>query len=587
MLLQLKGKKMFLRVTKAKDYKYLQIIKGYRESGIVKQKVVANLGRLDLLERSGLEKVVEGLNALIKKKEPEPDNKNLKDISTMEELERVNYGYIAYRKLWNSFELDRILGELKLQKDIEFDFKKVTFSMVINRLLEPSSKLCCFKTKDKYVNLNEELKLQNLYRTLDILAEDKEEIELKIFDMNRNLFNLQIDIVFYDVTTYYFESQMEDDLKGYGFSKDHKINEVQVVMGLLIDKEGRPIGYELFKGNTAETNTIICTIKKLKEKFNIDNIIIVADRGLNSKINLKELKDNGFDYIVSAKIKNMSKPVQKEILDFKEYKSLTKKEINFIDETKELFQYKVLDYVNTVKYEQNGIKCIEDINEALICTYSSKRASKDKKDRERMIDKAGKIIEKNQKATLNNNKGYKKYIGKLYPNNLQDEIDNYELKLDLDKIAQEEQFDGFYAIQSSRKDIDPLRIIQNYHYLFKIEESFRVLKSTMKTRPIFHYTPKRIEGHFVMCFLAFLLERELEYRLAHSHKNKEISISPGEIKNALNSMELSLLSIQGEEFYLKSKHQPLASSIFDLLKIKLPNNLSSKEDFKKFYELYF
>ena len=147
---------MFVKVTKVKGNQYLQIIKGYRESGIVRQKVVANLGRLDLLEHSGLEKVVEGLNILIKKKEPDnkqsmfianAQNKNLKDISTMEELERVNYGYIAYKKLWNSFELDRILGELKLQKDIEFDFKKVTFSMVVNRLLEPSSKLCCLKQK--------------------------------------------------------------------------------------------------------------------------------------------------------------------------------------------------------------------------------------------------------------------------------------------------------------------------------------------------------------------------------------------------------------------------------------------------------
>ncbi|MGC8766061.1 MAG: IS1634 family transposase, partial [Brevinematia bacterium] len=295
----------------------------------------------------------------------------------MEEVNRYNYGFVAFAKLWNMLGISKMLNKVIEGKKIEFDFSRIVFSMVVNRLLEPSSKLYHYNHKDRYLFVNEEIELHNIYRSLDLLAENKEEIEFKLFEKERSLFNLKLDIVFYDVTTFYFESVKSDDIRDFGFSKDNKVNEVQVVMGLLIDREGRPIGYELFRGNTIDSKTMINVIKKLKEKFMIDRIIFVADKGLNSKINLKELKENGFDYIVSGRLRQMPENIQKSVLNREGYKACVG------------YEYKELEYTNLVSYtDENGKKHTKAMEEKLICTYSSERALKDRADRERLIEKA-------------------------------------------------------------------------------------------------------------------------------------------------------------------------------------------------------
>jgi len=271
---------MYLKIIKSHKYQYLKICRSYRDTdGKVHQKVVSNIGRLDILQQQGLEKIVYAMLELVS-----PEKKGrYKDISTMEEVHRWNYGFVAYAKLWNSLGISQILRSLVKNRKIGFDFEKVVFSLVVNRLLAPSSKLYHFNHKDRYLFLNEEIELHDFYRALDLLAEHKEDIEYQLFERGRDLLNMQLDVVFYDVTTYYFESRERDALRDFGFSKDHKINEVQVVMGLLIDKEGRPIGYELFRGNTADSTTLVDVLKKLREKFKIERVIFVADRGLNSQ----------------------------------------------------------------------------------------------------------------------------------------------------------------------------------------------------------------------------------------------------------------------------------------------------------------
>jgi len=393
----------YVRKIKKKSGTYLAEVKSFRKDGKVKQKVVANLGRADVLAENGLENIIQALSAYVNK---QPGNSALKDISSMKELARVNYGYAAYKKLWSSFGLDELLSDFALK--VECDFPNTVFSMVINRLLNPSSKLFHFNTKEKYYDLNKFLKLQDLYKALDILSEKKEEIEQKMFDKNVNLFNMEIDIVFYDVTTYYFESQIGDELRKQGYSKDCKVNDVQVVMGLLVDKEGRPIGYELFKGNTSESKTLIETIKKLKKRFKVDKVVFVADRGINTKINLKEFIDNDFDYIVSSKIRKLPQRTREKVINREGYTSLTG--APFVKEKEDIFEYKVMDHVNVVKYEESGKKCVAELDEMLVCSYSSKRAKKDKRDRERQIEKANEIIQTNNKSALSNKRGFRKYL---------------------------------------------------------------------------------------------------------------------------------------------------------------------------------
>jgi len=554
---------MFLKTNISKGHKYLQIVQSYRKDGKNKHRVVANLGRADVLINSGLENIVAALHKLVKQ-----ENSNLRDITTLKENARLNYGYIVFKKLWNKYSLTELLTSIADKKKTKYNFEQIVFWLVINRLLSPSSKRHHYLHRERYIQTDKESELHEIYRALDVLSESKEKIEEVIFNKNRNLFNMQIDIVFYDVTTFHFESQRADELRGFGFSKANKVNEVQVVMGLLIDNEGRPIGYELFPGDTFDGKTMLRVLKKLKDKFKINQVIIVADKGLNSKINFKDIKSNGFDYIVSSRIKNMSVMMQEKILSDQGYMAIAKNKTKEEEENKEVFRYKVIDYDNKVTYkdEVTGKKEKIILKEKLVCTYSSKRAEKDYRDRERAIEKAKEVLVRKDYGKLNNKRGYKKYInieGNKTP----------EYSLDLGKIKKDSRFDGYYAIAYSRLDLSPEEVIEQYHNLYRIEESFRILKSTMKTRPIYLRTKSHIEGHFVICFFAFLLERELELRL----RKRQIEYSSETIKEALNLLEFSEIEIEKQKYYLKGKHINLASKILAVLKIKQPVKLLTEE----------
>lgn len=584
---------MYLKKVKSKNITYLKFVETVWDKTAKKrsQKTVLNLGRLDTLMENGLpfilKKLAETVNHELAKTSPKQlvQYPNLKDINTISQSERSCYGHIVYRKLWDNYNFTGYLNLLQKRTKITFDFAHQVYLMVVNQLLKPSSKLKLWENSSSIFG-TDQTQLQNLYRSLDVLAENKENIEDYIFQRNKNLFNQKIDIVFYDVTTFYFESQKSDELKDFGFDKDNKINNVHIVMGLLIDRTGKPIGYELFKGNTYEGHTLLKTIEKLQKRFQIETIVIVADKGLNSKMNLKEIREAGFHYIVSGRLKSMKSETKKAVFDLSNYTLAEKNSISFLEnqDSKSIFKYKVLDYENEVRYkekpEDKDFKKII-LQEKLICTYSSKRAAKDEKDRERMLEKAQAIIDKNDKSKISSFKGHKKYVAKEYAKN--SIAEDFNLILNQKKIKEDEKYDGFYVIQTSKKNLPTKEVIENYHYLYKIEESFRIMKSTMQLRPINHWTPKRIEGHFVMSFIAFLLERELELRLIENGKTN----APQQIKEALNSLEFTLLSIENEQYYIKSNHKKLASEIMAILKIKQPENLLNKKQVDNYMKQYY
>ena len=580
---------MFVKATRSKGRDYLKIVESYRENGKSKHRTVVNLGRADVLAESGLENIIRGLQKYLKRKTAEQNN--ICDISTLKEISRVNYGFVAFQTLWNKYHLSDLLKSLLRERKTAFDFVQTVFLMVINQLLRPSSKYFLQRNQKTYLSNDENIPLQHFYRSLDILAENKTTIENALFSRNRDLFNMQVDIVFYDVTTFHFESQIPDSLRDFGFSKAGKYNEVQVVLGMLIDCEGRPIGYELYPGNTFDSKTLLPILQKLKKQFNLNKVIIVADKGINSKLNLKHIKDQGFDYIVSARLKTMKKSVQDEILSETGYERIGNNALyywreDFADDSN-LFQYKVLDHTNVIRYKdlptsENGRRSRwmkEELAEKLICTFSARRARKDAKDRERAVEKALQVISNNNKSAISGKRGYKRFVT---DDRQETEGENYHLELDEERISLESRFDGFYAVQCSDLSLDPLRVIDNYHYLFKIEESFRILKSTMETRPIFLWTPAHVEGHFVSCFIAFLLERELELCL----RRRVIDFSTERIKAALDKMEFSEIEIEGRKYFMKGKHNSLASRIFAVLRIKQPVNLMSEEQTREYMDTF-
>ena len=482
-------------------------------------------------------------------------SKKAVDMGKLSEAEIINWGYLVYKKLWDEFELDSVLEEIQKSGKTQFNLSNACFLMVIEHLLSPRSKLAAYGRQSRYINLPE-VKLQHLYRALDKLELYKETLEETLYLRGRNLFNEQVDVVFCDVTTFSFESVKADTLREFGYSKDGKFNEVQVVLGLLIDANGCPIGYELFPSNTFEGRTLEVALEKLEKRFGLRRVIIVADRGINSKVNLKQITDRGYSYIFASRIRKLGKKIEDLIFEPDGYNEFTSEKDGKV-------RYKVVDYINHVTGE-DGKKVA--LKEKLVITYSDKRAKKDLADRLRLIDKAYALLEEPSRIKAINKRGGKKYL----KNSGQE-----TWLLDMEAIAKNERFDGYYAIQTNETELAATEILEAYHTLWKIEESFKIMKSTLEVRPVFHWTESRIKGHFVVCFLAFLLERNLEFKLARANVE---GASPEKIREALNSLNFAEVELEGHKLLIKTKGTDLSSKILRVLRMKHPKNVSTPEE---------
>lgn len=541
---------MFIKITKSGNYEYAQLVKSYREDGVTRHKVLLNFGRLDQMQNNP------GIQQLAMRLLEISTAKTLVSLDTISEARMVNWGYVVYRKIWREFDLDDILTTIKESGKTQFDLNSACFLMTIQHLLEPRSKLGTFSHQNRYVQLPT-VELNHLYRSLDVLSNHKELLEEAMFRKNRHLFNMQVDVVFYDVTTFHFESVKPDTLRDFGYSKNGKFNEVQVVMGLLVDCEGRPIGYELFPGSVFEGKTLEKSLEKLEQRFGIRKVIIVADRGINSKLNLKKLVDKKYGYVVASRIKNMKRSIQDEIFKREGYAELLSEK-----HPEENIHYKVIDYVNRVK--ENGKTY--SLSEKLVVTYSPARAKKDRADRERLIEKAQYLLDDKSKIKAGNKRGGKKYLKDV-------STGESDWALDGEAIAKDEMFDGYYGIQTNEQDLDVQKILDAYHTLWKIEESFRIMKSALEVRPVFHWTEPRIKGHFVVCFLAFLLERTLECKLKGIKE-----ASPQKIREALNAMSFAEVEIENKMFCIKAKGTELGNKILRALRISPPKNITPADD---------
>lgn len=284
----------------------------------------------------------------------------------------LNYGIDIYTHIWKELKLDVFFKKYLSKSKIKYDIEDIARIHVIDRILNQNSNV------RKHID-NEKYSLHNFYRSLSKLSSLKDNIELHLHNEVSKISDRNFSVCFYDVTTYYFESQKNNELLNFGYSKDNKLNQVQVVMGLLIDSNGIPITYELFSGNTNEFSTLEPILLKLKEKYGLKNVIITADRGLNSKSNLARIRNLGFNYVMAYKIRSSSKELEKVIFNNKDYRKLN----NNIYAKEHLITQEVK--LNDKKYS---------FNDKLLITYSAKRAQKDRADRERLVDKAIKLSEK-------------------------------------------------------------------------------------------------------------------------------------------------------------------------------------------------
>ncbi len=545
---------MFLKIIKSKGYSYLKLVESYRENGKTRQRVLFNFGSLNrLIETGQLERM--GLRLL------ELSGNKASVIQEMEETGRYGYGDVVYKRLWDRYLIDELLKDVLDNRKVKFDFREAVYLMVMDRLLFPRSKLGTYGSQGRYLYAKK-VKLNALYRSLDILAESKEMIEEALFSRYQTLFNQEVDVVFYDVTTYHFESVRPDELREFGYSKAGKMNEVQVVMGLLLDQEGHPIGFELFPGNTHDSKTFLDALNSLQKRFSLRRVIVVADQGIVSHKNLYALLSGGYEYIVRMRLKGAPKVIEEQVFEEEGYKVGAKDEEGGV-----ILRYKVIDGHRFVYRDEEGKR--HSMEDTVVIYWSRKLAEKHALDRERAVNKALKVVE--GERSLSDKKGYRRYVA----------TDSQRIiGLNEQRIREDALWDGYLGLQTNVKNMTAREIIKAYGQLWQIENAFRILKSTMQARPIYHWTPKRIKGHFMVCFLAFVLERALEIRL---YRNG-VRVSPERIRQALNSLEVSEIHLEDHDFYLKGKHDSLATKIMRIMKIKPLKNVLSREELLSIYK---
>ena len=341
--------------------------------------------------------------------------------------------------------------------------------LVISRLVFPLSKLKTIDYLYRYQGVRVEISA--IYRFLDKLNDRlKKQVENISYNHTLKLLKNKISVVFYDMTTLYFEASDEDDLRKTGFSKDGKHQNPQIFLGLLVGLGGYAIGYEIFEGNIYEGHTLIPVLKKLSKKFNLSKPIVVADAGLLSNDNIIDLRANGYQYILGARIKNEREEIKTRIIEL---------------ELKD-GEYKILK---------------KSTGQRLIISYSDKRARKDENNRKRGLHRLEKRIKSGKLTKANiNNRGYNKYL------KIEGEID---ISINYDKFEKDKVWDGLKGYITNTR-LGAKQIINNYNNLWHIEKAFRMSKTDLRIRPIYHRLKNRIEAHICISFTAYSIYKELE-----------------------------------------------------------------------------
>ncbi|WP_282926623.1 IS1634 family transposase [Helcococcus kunzii] len=378
-----------VQVYKSRGIEYVRIVESFRDpiTKKPKTKTIKNLGRKDVLEQDN-PNFIQNLKNELQAKRDKQENIQRKEVqnylseiletNSVEAAKLQNYGYLVYKKIWKELNLDYFFDyRQKADSKIDFSIKDACFNLTMLRLLMPSSKLKAFENQDKLFDLKE-VPIHQMYRTLEFLFKQKDNLQKYLHKKVCEMTDRDLSVCFYDVTTMFFESVEQDALKRFGFSKDNKVNNVQVVLGLLIDKNGIPVYYDLFPGNTSDFRTLEPILEKLKKDFNVKKMILTADRGLNSKRNLAILRRHGYDYIIAYKIRTATKDIKEMVIDKSSYKRLN-------DDLS--FKETVLNQRVSV----DGIK--EEFIDRFLLTYSLKRAKKDRQDRMRLVEKAIKLSE--------------------------------------------------------------------------------------------------------------------------------------------------------------------------------------------------
>ena len=540
---------MFIRVKTSPNSvgKSVQIVQSIRKGDRVSQKIVRHVGmaydsdelkKLKLLAESIRIKLEAGAQELLFKpeeivtlgqsKKKYSDSDYIVNVKNLKEEQRLISGiHDVYGKLFLDLGYDKVIARPSRNKMAIRIFSDIVLARVAN----PVSKMASVDMLEEDFGIT--IDLDKVYRMMDRLDNDAVEQLKKISYQNTlNLLGSKIDVIFYDVTTLYFESFTEDELKKNGFSKDLKHNQPQVLLALMVTTDGLPVDYEIFPGDTYEGHTLIPALTKIRGKYDIDRVVFVADSAMLSKDNitkLERLEEQGFQYIVGARLKNMSGSLKDKILDKRNYKEIKS-------------GYRIAHFA-----------CGD---RKIVVSWSEKRALKDACDRKKAIAKLIKKLNKSKspKSHLSNN-GYRKYL-KVEGKSM--------VALDEDKIASDQRWDGLHGVVTNA-NLSGEQILSKYNDLWNVEAAFRVTKHDLAVRPVFHWKPRRIAAHIAICFTAYALTKHLEYRVRLFYKKLSIE----KIRQVLIKIQTSILfdKVKRIRYGLPSRMKKDARRIYEAVGI--------------------
>ncbi len=523
---------MFVRLKSVhsygRRYQYLQIVENRREGARVRQHIVGNLGRLDeLLEKGELERVVKQLV------EHCPSVKLVRAQAAgalSVESDKLWGPALIVERIWEELGLKALLRSLAARKRFDFDWERMIFAQVLQRLLEPGSDLRGSKwIQTVHEPAFDELELAHFYRSLGWLWEKRQEIELALYRRELDLFNAQLELVFFDTTSTYLEGTRLAGWAKLGKSKDHRPDHLQLVIGVVMRRDGFPIACEIWPGNTADVTTLKPIIEALRQRFAIGKVVVVCDRGMVSAANLAALEAAGYQYIVGVKMRNLVE-VRDEVLG----RAGRYHEVDAKLEVKEV-------HIDDRRY--------------VIC-YNPDEARKDEHDREAIVAKLREKLASGGVKRLINNRGYRRYL----------KLEGARAQIDERALRQEARYDGKYVLRTTT-EMPAQEVARAYKDLAWIERLWRELKDVVELRPIFHWRKRHnVKGHIFSCFLALHVAAFLRRKLAQAH----LKFPWDEVIRDLSQLRAVVVQLDGERYLMRTPLKGCAGQVFAALGVKVP-----------------
>ena len=523
----------------------LTIVRGYRENGKVKSKVIKNLGFLeDWLDQ--YEDPIAHFQEEVRQMNEERKSITTKlEINLQEKLEpdtsnRKNLGYAVPKTVYDKLGLYQFFQYKQRFVNTQYNLNSIFSLLIFDRFLFPSSKKHAYDTRDRYFD-KFDFALEDVYRSLDFFESYSVEIQNLLAQKTKELFGRDPSLGYWDVTNYYFEIPHEDEdevdeqgnitkkgQKKRGPSKEHRKDPI-IQMGLLMDSNGIPIAYNTFSGGESEKTNMLPAIRRAKRDLEIDRIIVVADRGLNTSDNTAFLSGKNHDdmvgndgYIYGQSVVGADREFREWVLNSEGYVSdeETDKDGNVV-----IFKHKSRIHAKKIKLKKaSGNRDLPyEIYQKQMVYYSEKYAKKQKADRERAIAKAMSLIANPGQYTQSTCYGAAAYVKNLrFIKGTGEIADGSILSLDLERISEEEKYDGYYAIVTSEKKMSDAEIRNKYRGLWEIEESFKIMKSEFKARPVYVKTDEHVNAHFLTCYVALVIMRVIEHLLGEKFTVKQI-----------------------------------------------------------------